>query len=91
MPYYIIMANPLYSRDLQYVACREDNRAQLIKDDKKLDENDTEQSDMTSLCMNLAFVPKDVVAKIPFTAGFTRNLRAAVQEWKEAKLKEKKE
>ena len=42
VPFYMVLANPLYQRDLQYVSCDIPDRNALIKDDDDDDENDCE-------------------------------------------------
>jgi hypothetical protein len=42
VPYYIILANPMYARDFYYVSCDVPDRDTLIKDDDDDDENDCE-------------------------------------------------
>jgi len=56
VPYYIILANPLYYRDFSYICCDVPNRNTLIKDDDEDEGNDCEQSDIVSLMLNLAFI-----------------------------------
>lgn len=42
VPFYIILANPLYYRDFQYISCNVPDRATLISDDDNDEENDCE-------------------------------------------------
>lgn len=42
VPYYMILANPLYYRDFQYICCNVPDRATLIKDDDDDEDNDCE-------------------------------------------------
>ena len=58
VPYYVILANPLYARDFSYISCDVPNRSDLIKDDDSDEENDCEQSDLVSIILNLAYIPE---------------------------------
>jgi hypothetical protein len=62
IPYYIVLANPLYYRDFQYICCDVPDRDQLIKDDDDDDENDCEQSDLVSILLNMAYIPEEVIS-----------------------------
>lgn len=60
VPYYMILANPIYYRDFQYICCDVPDRATLIKDDDDDEDNDCEQSDIVSIILNLAYIPEYV-------------------------------
>lgn len=75
VPYYAILANPLYSRDFQYVCCDIPDRNELIKDDDDDDENDCEQSDLVSILLNMAYIPEEVISHFSFEAGFYKTFK----------------
>lgn len=53
---YDILANPLYQDDFQYVTAAEgDNRAACIIDDDPDESNDTAQSDLVRIALNLGY------------------------------------
>ena len=82
VPYYIILANPMYYRDFQYVPCNVPNRATLIKDDDDDEDNDCEQSDIVPIILNLAFIPEFVVEKFKFESGFQKKFLPAMEQFK---------
>ena len=84
VPYYIILANPLYYRDFQYICCDVPDRNNLIKDDDDDEENDCEQSDMVSIILNLAYIPENVVEKFRFETGFHKKFKPAMLTFKAA-------
>lgn len=61
VPYYFILANPLYYRDFQYICCDVPSRNTLIKDDDDDEDNDCEQSDIVSIVLNMAYIPDEVL------------------------------
>jgi hypothetical protein len=83
IPYYIILANPIYQRQFQYVCCDVQNREILIRDDKQEENSDNpcEQSDLTNLILNMAYMPDEVTSSLRFTQGFQKDYRAAMDEW----------
>ena len=78
VPYYIILANPTYYRDFQYICCDVPNRAELIKDDDDDEGNDCEQSDIVAIMLNLAFIPEHVSENFKFETGFSKNFMKAM-------------
>ena len=88
VPYYIILANPLYYRDFQYICCDVPDRDNLIKDDDDDEENDCEQSDMVSIILNLAHIPEYVTEKFKFETGFHKKFKPAMIEFKRDQEKE---
>jgi len=66
IPYYIILANPLYYRDFQYICCDVPSRDTLIKDDDDDEGNDCEQSDIVSIVLNMAYIPDEVLNEFKF-------------------------
>ena len=57
---YDILANPLYLDDFQYVSAAEgDNRALLIIDDDDKEGNDTAQSDLVRVALNMAYLTEE--------------------------------
>ena len=71
----MILANPLYYRDFQYVCCDEPDRDELIRDDDSDDENDCEQSDLVSILLNMAYIPEEVIAQFKFEVGFYKSFK----------------
>ena len=53
---YDILANPLYLDDFQYVSAAEENRDLLIIDDDDQEGNDTAQSDLVRIALNMAYL-----------------------------------
>jgi len=84
VPYYIILANPMYYRDFQYICCDVPDRATLIKDDDDDEENDCEQSDLVPLILNVAYIPEEVSQKFHFATGFHKQFKPAMEEYKKA-------
>ena len=82
VPYYIILANPLYYRDFQYVCCNVPDRATLIKDDDDDEDNDCEQSDIVSVILNLAYIPEYVIEKFKFETGFQKKFLPAIEQYR---------
>lgn len=82
VPYYIILNNPLYYRDFYYICCDVPDRNTLIKDDDDDEGNDSEQSDIVSLMLNLAFVPEYVAERFSFKTGFSRDFKPAMDQYK---------
>jgi len=78
VPYYIILANPLYFRDFYYICCDVPDRNTLIKDDDDDEENDCEQSDMVSIILNLAYIPEEVIQQFKFETGFHKQFGPAM-------------
>lgn len=56
---YDILRNPAYHQDFQYFAADLDDRASYIIDDDDNEDNDTAQSDLVRMVLNLAFIRKD--------------------------------
>ncbi len=79
VPYYIILSNPAYYRDFYYICCDVPDRNTLIKDDDEDEGNDSEQSDIVSLMLNLAFIPEYVAEKFTFKTGFSREFKPAME------------
>ncbi|CDW71360.1 UNKNOWN [Stylonychia lemnae] len=78
VPYYIILANPLYTRDLHYICCDVPARDPLIKDDDDDDDNNCEQSDIVSIVLNMAFIPDEVLNQFKIQTGFRKYFRTAM-------------
>lgn len=56
---YDILANPLYLDDFQYVSAAEDEREQMIIDDDENEDNDSAQSDLVRVMINLAYLTEE--------------------------------
>lgn len=56
---YDILANPLYLDDFQYVTAAEVDRDQMIIDDDSDEENDSAQSDLVRVMINLAYLTEN--------------------------------
>lgn len=86
VPYYMILSNPLYVRDFQYLpADLGADRADLVMDDDDDEGNDCEQSDMVTLLLNIAFIPEEVAARFSFKKGFNASIKGAWLAAKAAK------
>lgn len=77
VPYYMILANPKYFRDFNYICCDVPDRAELIKDDDDDEGNDMEQSDIVAVLLNIGFIPDLVVEKFSFEKGFQQRFKDA--------------
>ena len=92
----MILANPIYYRDFYYICCDVPDRNSLIKDDDDDEGNDSEQSDIVSLILNLAYIPEYVgknlilnlfihlyiAERFNFKTGFSKELKPAMQKYK---------
>ena len=85
VPYYIILANPLYYRDFYYICCDVPDRDGLIKDDDDDEGNDCEQSDIVSICLNMAYIPDEVLKQFKFESGFHKKFKPAMDEFLQKK------
>lgn len=54
--WYRPLANPTYIQDFAYISCSVPDRTDYIVDDDSDEDNDNEQSDLTCIVLNLAFV-----------------------------------
>jgi len=79
VPYYIILSNPLYYRDFNYICCDVPDRDTLIKDDDE--GNDCEQSDIVSIVLNMAYVPEEVLEVFKFESGFHKKFKPAMDAY----------
>ena len=55
---YDILAHPVYVDQFQYVTPAETHRSKFIIDSDSEEENDSAQSDLCRICLNLAFLPE---------------------------------
>jgi hypothetical protein len=68
--WYNILANPTYSRAFNYIECNLPiARSDLIQDGDDVEGNDCEQSDIVSLCLNMAFAPRKIIKSMTFGPG----------------------
>jgi len=81
VPYYIILANPLYYRDFQYICCDVPDRDNLIKDDDDDEGNDCEQSDMVSIILNMGYIPDEVLSNFRFETGFNKKFKPVMDAY----------
>jgi len=81
VPYYLVLANPLYYRDFQYICCDVPDRDNLIKDDDEDEGNDCEQSDIVSIVLNMAFIPEEVLEAFKFETGFHKDFKPAMDAY----------
>ena len=81
VPYYIILSNPLYYRDFNYICCDVPDRDTLIKDDDDDEGNDCEQSDIVSIVLNMAYVPEEVLEVFKFESGFHKKFKPAMDAY----------
>lgn len=80
---YDILANPTYIAEFQYFTPAQDDREKYIIDDDDDEDNDSAQSDLVKLVLNLAFMTekqakeftfsKDAVKRQQDTKGFKIN------------------
>jgi len=63
---YDILRNPAYHQDFQYFAADLDDRASFIIDDNDCEDDDTAQSDLVRMVLNLAFIRKDELVENNF-------------------------
>ena len=56
---YDILANPLYLDDFQYVTAAEEDRDEMIIDDDAEEGNDSAQSDLVRVMINLAYLTEN--------------------------------
>lgn len=73
---YDILANPLYLDDFQYVTAAEDDRDEMIIDDDENEGNDSAQSDLVRVMINLAYLTEDEARGFKFTADGLRGVGA---------------
>jgi hypothetical protein len=78
-PFYNIIANRQYMRDMYYIDNSQPDREAQIKDDDDNEDNDTEQSDIVVLMLNLGFVPEEVGMK-PFKPGFNKTFKESMHD-----------
>lgn len=64
---YDILANPLYLDDFQYVTAAEDQRDEMIIDDDDEEGNDSAQSDLVRVLLNLAYLTDKEAKSFQFT------------------------
>jgi hypothetical protein len=74
VPWYNLLANSDYCQDFAYIPTNNEKRAELIVDDDDNEGNDCEQSDMTAVILNLAFVKQSVARDLVFGAGIAEKL-----------------
>lgn len=73
---YDILANPLYFDDFQYIPAGEPDRAELIIDNDKDEENDAAQSDLVRVALFLAYLTVDEAKNFKFTPEGLRGYQA---------------
>jgi hypothetical protein len=78
-PFYNIVANRQYMRDMYYIDNSHPCREAQIKDDDDNEDNDTEQSDIVVLMLNLGFIP-DEVAIHDFKPGFNKEFKEKMHD-----------
>ena len=54
----------------------------MIVDDDDDEGNDTEQSDIVSILLNLAYIPEDVAEKFRFETGFNKKFKPAMDAYR---------
>ena len=74
---YDILANPLYFDDFQYITAAEPDRAEIIIDNDKDEENDAAQSDLVRVALNLAYLTETEARNFKFTPTGLRGCNAA--------------
>jgi len=79
---YDILRNPAYHQDFQYFAADLDERASYIIDDNDDEGDDTAQSDLVRMVLNLAFIRKDelVANKFRFNAESCMSMKSKNEE-----------
>jgi hypothetical protein len=81
-PWYNILSNPQYAEDFNYIGAFVDEREKLIKDGDNAEGNDTEQSDLVVLLLNLAAIPDEVAKNFDFKAGFSKEFVQLMENYK---------
>lgn len=86
---YDILRNPVYHQDFQYFAADLDERESYIIDDNDCEDDDTAQSDLVRMVLNLAFIRKDELEANNFK--FDAQSCMAMKEKNEGSLAKHKE
>ena len=73
---YDILANPLYLDDFQYVTAAEEDRDQMIIDDDEDETNDSAQSDLVRVMINLAYLTEDEARSFKFSTDGLKGCQA---------------
>ena len=74
------MANPIYSRQFNFIEVNVPSREALIVDGDSDEENDCEQSDMVQVLLNIAFAPKSVVKDFVFGPGISLTFKYKLED-----------
>ena len=70
---YDILANPLYLDDFQYFSPAMEDREKYIIDDDDDEDNDTAQSDLVKMILNLAFLTEKQAKEFTFSKDAYKN------------------
>ena len=74
---YDILANPNYAQAFCYYSAADDHREDLIVDGDDKEGNDSAQSDLVKLALNLAFIKEETIKKMNLTRDGLTNLSLA--------------
>ena len=59
------------------------DRSDYIVDDDSDEENDCEQCDMVNICLNLAYVKREVAKDFKFKPGYSKQLGKEIKHFQE--------
>ena len=76
---YDILRNPAYIKAFQYFAADDNEREAIIIDDDGTSENDSSQSDLVRICLNLAYIDKERLRKVIGYNGLQKNGLAEIK------------
>ena len=71
LPYYWLIANPVYQRKFNFFSAALEHREDYIVDEDSDEGNDCEQSDFVYIMLNLAYLKKGLAEEITLERGFS--------------------
>ena len=77
---YDLLANPIYATAFCYYSASEPNREDLIVDGDAEEGNDSAQSDLVKIALNLAFIREDVIKNMDLTKEALSHLSISHRE-----------
>ena len=78
LPFYSILANPIYQKDFNYFSVSIDHREDYIIDEDSEEGNDFEQSDIVSILLNMAYLDDKKAKRVKFERGYSVNFGSQV-------------
>jgi len=85
---YDILRNPNYVKAFQYFAANDNDREAVILDDDNVAGNDSSQSDLTRICLNLAYIDRQRLRKEIGYNGLQKNGLAEIKRKNVVKIKQ---